>query len=264
MRLKNKAETRLSQRSGATEGERIAAALILRGSDADTGRTTGYYWRRLKQEEDAQDSKSWYAAVLEGAGPLPSTEDAFAAAERGSLEEMDLARRLDEAASLIRSGHIDPTRDGLVEYLEKATEINAARRSKPDAAGRTAHGLFIQDGREAIARSIAEDERIEAEIAAQPDGEWTHPRGKWYGLLDSSAAESGKPEAASKPRAEPDAPRIDRDDPEYKARLERLVDEDEEEHLDFVIPYRAPAEQGNVNPPRRPRPRSPEPHDLHK
>ena len=64
-----------------------------------------------------------------------------------------------KAPQLIRAGHLDPDAEKVVEYLDRATRIDAERRGQPDAGGHSARALFTADGQRDIAKLIAEAEK---------------------------------------------------------------------------------------------------------
>ena len=122
------------------EARGIAVGLVIMDEETDPGRATGYYWWRTTGETESEGGDGWRRGVHDGRGPHASAEAAFRAASRNDAAEMELAWRLDEAASLVRAGHIDPTRESLAAFLEKALEINAERRAADPGTERTALG----------------------------------------------------------------------------------------------------------------------------
>ena len=144
---------------------RVGAAIVLMDEAADVGRTAGWYWVRPAPGEDLNDITLWRAAVREGRGPQTNADAALLAAQTATVESMDLAYRLDEAASLIRAGHLAPDAEQVVEYLDRSTAVDAARRGETDGPGRTAQGLFSADGLQAT----AERNREAAADAEKPD-----------------------------------------------------------------------------------------------
>ena len=142
------------------EGGYILAGLLLMDAQRDVTYTTGYYWMLSSPGQDHDDTEAWRSAMFEGHGPFHSAAEALEAASTTTPESMDLAWRLTEGASLMRTGHLEPTMTQLLEYLERALSINEKRRDRPDGAGRTAHGLFVADGFKATADAKAQFEAL--------------------------------------------------------------------------------------------------------
>ena len=210
----------------------LAVGLIVMDDDGDVTYTTGYYWRRVSSGDDPADADLWRAAVYEGNGPLNSVREAGLAGTTATAELRDFAWRLAEGASVIRAGHVAPSMPDLLDYLERALAINQQRRSRPDAAGRTARGLFVQDGFKATAKANAEADarktKEEAEGTSYLDGAV---------LPDRIYTEPGPPQPDDERENELDAKLTAAfgGEDEYHAALARLQTA-EEEAPDVEIP----------------------------
>ena len=139
---------------------------------------------------------------------------------------MELAWRLDEAASLVRAGHIDPTRASLAEFLEKAVEINAERRAADPGTERTARGLFVEDG----LRATREAE--EAERKAEEEDIWTGTSGIAEPAGAGDGGDAGDP-----------SPPLDENDEDYQRKLGQIESALADDGPDVEIPADEPADK---------------------
>lgn len=210
------------------EARGIAVGLVIMDEETDPGRATGYYWWRTTGETETEGGDGWRRGVHDGRGPHASAEAAFRAASRNDAAEMELAWRLDEAASLVRAGHIDPTRESLAAFLEKALEINAERRAADPGTERTARGLFIEDG----LRATREAE--EAEENAEEEDIWAGTSGIAEPAGAGNDADAGN-------EAEAPGPQLDENDEDYQRKLGQIESALADDGPDIEIPAEEPA-----------------------
>ena len=136
--------------------------------ETDALRGTGYYWARTTDAAPADAEATWRAAMLEGQGPLRSTELAFNAAAAGRMDAFDAGMRLNAAAEMVRSGNIDPDLQAITEYMRISLEIDAKKRAESGDPSRTANGLFVEENMAAAAEHAAKHPaaRTPEELAA--------------------------------------------------------------------------------------------------
>lgn len=119
-----------------TTGEEsdVAFACILMDDEHHICLGSGWYWARLEAGGNVLSPELWRTAVRERRGPADHVDDAFLAAQTVTVESIDLAGRLDAAARGVRMGRIEPTVPKVLEYMDRAAEMDAERRREPDKA----------------------------------------------------------------------------------------------------------------------------------
>ena len=153
---------------------RAAAALILMNSAEDDGRTTGWYWTRVPDEpqrDDLRAANRWARAVANEQGPFRDADAALAAAARATPTRSAVARRLEQAAALVRAGEIDASAEEIATWLGEEPPI------PPDPPARPEEALNEHD---------LESELFEALRAGDED---------WFGPVENEAEVSASKDA---------------------------------------------------------------------
>ena len=115
---------------------RVATALVLMNDAADDGGTTGWYWTRVPEKpthDELVSTRRWREAVANRQGPCADAATALRAAACTSRGRDATARRLEQAAALIRGGELDATAAEIGRWLaeQPPAPVESAANAEP-------------------------------------------------------------------------------------------------------------------------------------
>ena len=133
-------EPRTTTARNATTGQYhdIVVANLVMDAPEDNGRTTAWYWMPADANAEPgyqKDLKRWREAVVAERGPHRSAQNAMSSVGHYTNQAANLAQRLNEAAELVRIGHLENGLESTLEWLRAAHEIDVSVALTPAGTG---------------------------------------------------------------------------------------------------------------------------------
>ena len=127
MRIAGEPKTTTARNATTGQYHDIVVAHLVMDSPEDNGRTTAWYW--MPADDNAEpgyqnDIERWREAVVAERGPHRSAQNAMSSVGHYTNQGANLAQRLNEAAELVRIGHLENGLENTLEWLRAANEID--------------------------------------------------------------------------------------------------------------------------------------------